>query len=378
MTLEEYVQGRLFYRPTGLIYEFTGDDPNAFPTVREISRLYPNPVGYGTGMEDSMLNGGALLDGYVARFERTGTDEPFAHALANGMLTCAENGKDGFLPRSLSRDDGKSHYIDSSIDQYTMFVFGLYRLYFSGMATENEKERIARAFSRIADRAQRNVTRENAWDMLREDGGHTLVTRMRGESIGPHGHCRLPMLYAAAYRVTGDEKYDRLYRAVIDEALASSLPLDRVWHLYALQQMLCALYVIRDAYPGTVPATDRMLLAAIAQSDERTRETLPVIREKARSVLTRVIPYRELPTRPTAAPPLFDGYPNVTHKHEDTDAFFVMQDAANAVLIPLLAGREPSPEAKELFDTALSLIDPDTCVRAHPVHFLAALLRTGR
>ena len=51
-----------------------GHEQNHLPTAEEVGRQYPNPCGYGTGMEDGMILGGAMLSILADRFAVTGED----------------------------------------------------------------------------------------------------------------------------------------------------------------------------------------------------------------------------------------------------------------------------------------------------------------
>ena len=58
-----------FYCPeTKLFYEYVTDDMSKayddLPTVYEICASYPNPCGWGTGMEDSVMNDTGVFQGY--------------------------------------------------------------------------------------------------------------------------------------------------------------------------------------------------------------------------------------------------------------------------------------------------------------------------
>ena len=62
-----------FYCPkTNLFYEFVTDDTSKawdnLPTETEIQRSYPNPCGWGTGMEDSVMNGSTVIDALLSSY----------------------------------------------------------------------------------------------------------------------------------------------------------------------------------------------------------------------------------------------------------------------------------------------------------------------
>ena len=125
-----FIASKLFFEKNGLIYDhiIVGREEE-FPTPEEIARIFPNPCGYSTGMEDCMLSGGTMIDVCLIKYERDGDEEAaiFAKKLVKGLLKCAFSAKtEGFLPRGVCPADGKSHYPDSSRDQYTLFAFGMH------------------------------------------------------------------------------------------------------------------------------------------------------------------------------------------------------------------------------------------------------------
>ncbi len=167
----DYVESRLFIPVTSMLCDFAGSfspefsenhpDYAALPTAADCHHAYPNPAGYATGIEDGTLAGGTMLDGTVTLYEKT-QDTRTAHlarSLAEGLLRCAESAQsEGFIPRGLCPEDGVSHYIDTSRDQYTLFAFGLHRYLSSSLCTDDHRRRIARCAAATARRAERNET----------------------------------------------------------------------------------------------------------------------------------------------------------------------------------------------------------------------------
>ncbi|MCQ2456811.1 MAG: hypothetical protein MJ096_05585, partial [Clostridia bacterium] len=158
----DFVWGRLFDGRTCMFYNYqVGDEPDGavkhLPTPEHIRALVPNPGGYGTGMEDCMLNAGIMMDAVVSRYEATGDDamRSFASDVFRGMeLGATVSEKPGFLPRGVSPADCLSHYIDTSRDQYTCWVWGAYRLYFSDLSDDAQKESIRRCLARMAEKME--------------------------------------------------------------------------------------------------------------------------------------------------------------------------------------------------------------------------------
>jgi len=220
-----------FYCPeTGLIYDFRvegeGNAWHHLPTPADIAKNNPNPCGWGTGMEDSVLNNGSALDALIAHFERTGDRSLKApvDALFAGLMRCV-NTESGFVARSVSPVDGKSHYINSSRDQYTHWVYAAVRLYDSALCDGHQREQIRAALSAIACKCEREVTKENGYELLREDGKAGLVCKMWGE-ISPHEYLRLPMFYLAAHHVTGEARWQQSAHLYLREGLEKTADFD--------------------------------------------------------------------------------------------------------------------------------------------------------
>ena len=248
----EVVFRRFFCPETELFYDYVIDDQsNAWhhlPLPDDIKANVPNPCGWGTGMEDSALNGGSALDALVLAYEKTGDPriKTYTDAILRGMLRCAAEQDQGFIARSVSPFDQKSRYIESSRDQYTHWLYGVFRLYSSPLCDEQQKKDIRRVFAAVADKALRDVTPENDFHMTRADGSVGIVCKMWG-GVGTHEALRLPMFYLLAHHVTGDEKYMTEYTKYIDEAIAASLPhRPETMRCYGSLQMQCSLRAIYD------------------------------------------------------------------------------------------------------------------------------------
>ena len=231
--IENYIWNNLYCDKTNLFYDFrTSKEKDShivnLPLPEYIASQVPNPCGYSTGMEDSSLNGGIMLDSTVAAYEVTGDDKYREQAVKiySGLRLCAEaHGYPGYIARSVSPIDKKSVYLDSSRDQYTNWVFGAYRYYRSGFATAEHKDSIAKAIVGIAQKHEREVTPENNYCLLRPDGKHGRVLGMWG-SIEPHEFLRMPMIYLAAFYVSDDIHWKEMYLKYRQEALERSFEID--------------------------------------------------------------------------------------------------------------------------------------------------------
>lgn len=243
---------RFFCPETQLFYDFViDDDGNAWhhlPTPEDIAASIPNPCGWGTGMEDSALNGGSALDALVSAYRVTGDQRirPYTDAILGGLLRCANADDRGFIARSVSPFDKKSRYIESSRDQYTHWIYGALRFYNSPLCNADQKKEIRRVLSAVANKALRDVIAENQFHMTRADGSVGVVGKM-WDGVGAHEALRLPMFYLAAFAVTGEPKYKTEYDKYIKKALSMTRThRPETMRCYCSLQMQCSLRAVYD------------------------------------------------------------------------------------------------------------------------------------
>ena len=243
---------RFFCPDTELFYDFVIDEDNNawhhLPAVEEIKASVPNPCGWGTGMEDSSINGGSALDALVSAYaiSKDSRIKKYTDAIFRGLLRCAAKEDNGFIARSVSPFDKKSRYIESSRDQYTHWIYGALRLYDSPLCDGEQRAEISRVLTSVADKCIKDVVPENGYQMTRADGSIGLVGKMWG-GVGAHEILRLPMFYLAAFHVSGDEKYKKKYSEYINEALEGSLAhKPEAMRCYCSLQMQCSLRTVYD------------------------------------------------------------------------------------------------------------------------------------
>ena len=141
-----------FFSPkTNLFYDYissyeSGKQLAHLPTAREVNNQYPNFCGYGTGMEDCAILGGAMLSAIVDLSEKNGASEYLkisAKKVFDGLsLCCTVHGVKGFVARGVCVQDSKSIYINTSRDQYTHLVHGLWKYYNSKIIDANTKAKV--------------------------------------------------------------------------------------------------------------------------------------------------------------------------------------------------------------------------------------------
>lgn len=224
-----------------------GKEQAHLPTADEVRRQYPNPCGYSTGMEDGAILGGAMLSVLCDRFEVT-KDESLREKAASvfaGLQRCVSvHGVKGFVARNVCPEDGASTYINSSRDQVTHFVHGLWQYFHSPLADEATKQQIRVILADVAERMIAFVTPENDFDFCRADGARCPLSICRMWNVQSHEAARLPMIYAAAWDVTKDERYRVEWRKYVAEAIAQSASPGEHKPAYALLQMQCSLEVL--------------------------------------------------------------------------------------------------------------------------------------
>lgn len=244
-----------FYHPkTNLFYDFLtsyqrGKALAHLPTQAEISIQWPNYQGYGTGMEDCMISAGVLLDLVIDKYAVTGDKRLIKNAekIVDGIWKCSTvHGVSGFLARGISPYAPDHIYINSSRDQYTHVVHGLWKYYNSDLVDAKGKERVAKLLVAYADRMIANVTKENDFDALRAN--NTPDTRGISKMWEVMGHeaARLPMLYAAAWKVSEDERYLTELNRYLREAIEQSFHVEQRMPTYCLLQMQNSMEVLDE------------------------------------------------------------------------------------------------------------------------------------
>lgn len=246
-----------------------GKEQAHLPSAEEVKRQYPNPCGYSTGMEDGAILGGAMLSVLCDRYAVT-KDESLREKAANvfaGLHRCVTvHGVRGFVARNVCPEDAKSTYINSSRDQVTHFVHGLWQYYHSPLPDEATKQNIRNVLADVAERMIAFVTPENDFDFCRADGTRCPLGICRMWNVQAHEAARLPMIYAAAWDVTREERYREQWRKYAAEAIEQSANPGEQKPAYALLQMQCSLEVLHALEP------DPALKATILERMKHVRD----------------------------------------------------------------------------------------------------------
>ena len=178
---------------------------SAEAVAREFVRGIHKPWGYGAGFEDVAYHNGTLLFALCEAYDATG--EPYFASLARRIFAGMKrigtlSPVAGFVPRG-PHPNGKSYYRDSSLDQHTLYVCGLWRYYHSKIADAEQKAFIRKTTDAIASRMERNK-----WFVLVEDDSRQA--HAGGGDWHRSDHLLLFML-AAARDVTGSEHWQAEY-----------------------------------------------------------------------------------------------------------------------------------------------------------------------
>lgn len=362
---------RFFKSGTELFYDYlTSYEPGrelAFlPTAQEIARGVPNECGYGTGMEDCMISAGAILSMIVDRHAVTGEARlrSDAASVLGGIRRCATaHGVRGFLARGVCHEDLKSIYPNSSRDQYTHAVHGLWRCLHSPLCDAATKAGIADIMSSVADRMTRNVTPENDYDSLRADGTRDTRGISRMWNVKGHEAARLPMLYAAAWDATGRKEYRDLWRRYVVPAVDQSQTLEDRQPTYAWLQMQCSLELLASMEPDA-DLQRRMRAIMDGLAARCAARAANADRAAAQLDLTAVAG---------------DWRTGGGLVGDYRKAWYCIRESGEAALTPLMAGRDRFPaEQQDLLARAIHRLDYDRVSSCGIFHLQAAYWNARR
>lgn len=326
-----FVFDRLFLSKTGLVYDYvTSSEKDGatrhIATAEEVRAGYPNVCGWFSGMENTDLCGGMMLEAVLCRYDVTGDPamKKYAEELYAGLMANATVSKEkGFLARGRHPSDGVTHYINSSRDQYTHWISAMLRYYRSGLCDDEKRERIKSVLVEMAEKAERDVVPENNYCLLNEEGRPALVCEMHvlGDNIMWHEALRLAAFYMAAYAVTRDEHWLAQYRKNRDWGLdfSEKINLDIFKAAFALVQMQMSIKVLRDNEKDAAYAERyAKLMERLARFAEcflpRAREQL-----KGVTVPDKLISWRDCP----------EEFTSVTTKYGYRSIFFDVHNATS-------------------------------------------------
>ncbi len=205
-----------YMSPGGLILDYSGE----IPTPEDIENGVPNYLSWWSPIENGAKFTGLYIAAACRRAEETGNESDIAKArkLAKGLMLCASvSDTKGFVARGVGTD-GKSHYPLGSEDQTVPWLYGMYSYYKSSVPSEAERAEIREKFAEICEALD-----ANSWNCPC-DG------KFAGDSRGNisgfrffQTPCYLFCL-RAAYLVTGDEKWEKKYRAALRQRNPRAAP----------------------------------------------------------------------------------------------------------------------------------------------------------
>ena len=204
---------RRFVDEYGILVDFCDLEGKVnLPTPEECRAGTPNALGWFQPIENGAMFNGLYLDAAVNRWRSTKAREDAAKArrLMEGLLLLNSiSDVKGFVGRGVSTD-GRSHYPMGSDDQTGPWFIGLWRYYDSGLASDEEKDRLHR---HLVETTEAIVSL--GWNMPAE-----APFGKRGTFEGFHFEKAVRNLFVMKLmaRVTGEASWEERYRAELGVA----------------------------------------------------------------------------------------------------------------------------------------------------------------
>ena len=344
---------RFYDDRTHLFYDFVCSyDPAkrlaGLPTPDETRRQFPNPNGWGTGMEDCAISGGLIMAMICDRFAVTGEADlrPLAQKVFSGLVLLGSlSPSEGFVIRGVTPIDRKGHYCESSRDQYTWYVYGLWRYFHSPLVQPSEKPTIQKIITAICVRMERNIVPANGYRIGKETGAFDSIVDKMWETLG-HEVARLPMIYAIGADLTGDSHWrDMAGRYAAEAATRSKEASTKIPYALLQQQVsLEALYQLEKS----------------SELKQQWLEAMQLVAERSQGFLERCLRYRA----PTATEVNLDwrtwGYRN--------SGGYQVPNRPEAILSEDRTIREPAEAALSL------LLCPQRSLTAEQIELLRRLI----
>jgi hypothetical protein len=175
-----------------------------------------------------------LVDRYAVTGKREHAEE--ARKIYQGLRLIAQVARrKGCIPRGVM-PDRQGHMPESSVDQYTMYVYGLWRYFRSPIATVEEKAEIRAIFEAMLKRLE-----EDKFVIFTDTGGPTRFGDL--DRLKPSRAERLLATVLAGADVTGDAHWREVYAQLREPRLKHCRGLGgQPW---VLVQNQCAFFVLR-------------------------------------------------------------------------------------------------------------------------------------
>lgn len=193
------------------------ENPNHWQTT-----VFPDPAKVRDKVNDDSeipnlsncaIAGGRFLANLVDCFEIA--QEPACRDQARVVFAGLESlarvsPRPGFIARGLlPGDPGKAHFLNSSVDQYTYYVYGIWKYYHSPLSGDKERAAIRAIMADIAAMIEEDNT------ILATNGIPARVSDI--EAIRSDRSSRMLQMYLVAWDITGDQRWREAYRRCLEE-----------------------------------------------------------------------------------------------------------------------------------------------------------------
>lgn len=196
----------------GVMLDFTDEGGKVIiPTPEECRLGKPNALGWWSPIENGGFFNGLYVDAMINRWRITHdkADADKVRRLVKGLLKLASVSEvKGFVARGMATD-GVGHYPMGSNDQTGPWFYGLWRYLESGLPDKLESAQITKKVIETLE-----IIMALKWQMPAEE-----PFKIRGGfgGINWESAARLLFVQKWMHQLTGDEKWDRMYRQSLQE-----------------------------------------------------------------------------------------------------------------------------------------------------------------
>ena len=212
---------RRFIDPTWhTFYDHAGlDGEVVLPTAEECLADKPNALTWDISVSDGAMFGGLYIEGAIHRWTitRQAEDREKARRIAKGLMKLATVGQTkGFIARGLTAD-GSAHHALSSEDQTLPWFYGMWRYVRSNVPEEDERRQVKAKIIEVME-----ALRSHGWKIPADRPPFDY--RGRFDLFSWHGSPRLLFLLKMVADVSGDGRWEEIYREKIAEKDPSGKP----------------------------------------------------------------------------------------------------------------------------------------------------------
>lgn len=375
---------RFFSKETHLIYDYVSSyDParrfDHLPKPDEIRAHRPNTCGWATGMEDSMLNGGVALAMVCDRHQATSDASlrAIAHEIYAGIEACGSySSVKGLVLRSICPTDRQSYYIETSRDQFTFFIHGLWRFFHSPLSTDEQRRSITRMVVQVCELMEQRIVEENDYRFLMEDGRRGLCDKMW--NVDQHEMARLPMFYALGYDLTGDEHWRRMHDQYAWQAARIATDTKQsTCEVYGLLQAQCSYELLHDTESRDPDLKAEWLKAMHISAGRAAAASGGYLKYVPQRLDDSNMDWRRWPE--DAGWMKTHGYVMPTFPRILLDEHVSIREPGEAFLMQLMCpGFEFDPSQRQAMEKTLTQIEYDLCALHCMLYPLAAYWRAQR